>query len=43
VSKIVVSNMISVDGFYEGKDRSLGELFRYMHQDYKGDDKFDHY
>lgn len=43
MSKVVVSNIVSVDGFYEGADRNLGALFAYMHQDYRGDDKFDHY
>jgi dihydrofolate reductase len=43
VGKVIVSNMASVDGFYEGKERSLPELFRYLHQDYRGNDSFDHY
>jgi hypothetical protein len=43
VGKVVVSNIISVDGFYEGKGRSIGELFHYMHQDYRDDDKIDRY
>ncbi|HLZ68674.1 MAG TPA: dihydrofolate reductase family protein [Dehalococcoidia bacterium] len=43
VGKVIVSNMVSLDGFYEGENRSLGALFRYTHPDYRGDDRFDHY
>jgi dihydrofolate reductase len=41
--KLIVSNLISLDGCYEGKDRSLDALFDYFHADYAGDDHFDHY
>jgi dihydrofolate reductase len=41
--KLIVSNMASLDGFYEGENRDLGALFRHMHPDYAGDDLFDHY
>ena len=40
---LIVCNMISMDGYYEGKDRDLGALFAHMHPDYANDDRFDHY
>jgi dihydrofolate reductase len=44
--KLIVSNMMSLDAYYEGKDKdmgSLGALFEYFHEDYSGDENFDHY
>jgi dihydrofolate reductase len=41
--KLIVSNMLSLDGFYEGKDRNLNALFDYFHEDYAGDQNFDNY
>lgn len=41
--KIIVSNMMSVDSFYEGKNRSLGALFEHFHEDYSNDDSYDYY
>jgi dihydrofolate reductase len=41
--KLIVSNLVSLDGYYEGKDRSLNALFDYFHEDYAGDQNFDHY
>lgn len=41
--KLIVSNFVTLDGFYEDKDKSLHSLFDYYHQDYHGDDNFDHY
>jgi dihydrofolate reductase len=41
--KIIVSNLISLDGYYEGKDRNLNALFDYFHEDYSGDQNFDYY
>jgi len=41
--KIIVSNLVSIDGYYEGKDRKLDSLFDYFHKDYSGDQNFDHY
>jgi dihydrofolate reductase len=41
--KLIVSNLQSLDGYYEGKDRNLGALFDYFHEDYAGDENFDHY
>lgn len=41
--KLIVSNLLSLDGYYEGKDRNLGALFDYFHEDYQGDENFDYY
>jgi len=41
--KLIVSNLVSLDGYYEGKDKSINSLFDYYHEDYSGDDKFDFY
>jgi dihydrofolate reductase len=41
--KLIVSNIMSLDGYYEGKGRSLDPLFEYFHEDYAGDENFDTY
>jgi dihydrofolate reductase len=41
--KLIVSNLVSLDGYYEGKDRNLNALFDYFHEDYAGDQHFDYY
>lgn len=41
--KLIVSNFVTLDGFYEGKDKSLSSLFDYYYEGYAGDDAFDHY
>ncbi len=41
--KLIVSNLMSLDGYYEGKDRSLAALFNYHHPDYAKDESFDFY
>ena len=41
--KLIVSNLVSLDGYYEGKDRNLNALFDYFHEDYSGDQNFDFY
>jgi len=41
--KLVVSNFVTLDGHYEGKDKSINSLFDYFHDDYAGDDSFDFY
>jgi dihydrofolate reductase len=43
VRKLIVSNMMSLDGYYEGKNRDLGALFEYFNEDYAGDENFDYY
>jgi len=41
--KLIVSNFATVDGYYEGTDKSINSLFEYFHEDYHGDNKFDYY
>jgi dihydrofolate reductase len=41
--KLIVSNFLTLDGFYEGKDKSINSLYDYYHEDYSGDDSFDFY
>ena len=41
--KLIVGNMMSLDGYYEGKDRNLEALFDYFHPDYAGDERLDQY
>ena len=41
--KLIVSNFVTLDGYYEGRDKSINSLFDYYHEDYAGDDNFDFY
>lgn len=41
--KVIVSNLVILDGYYKGKGRSLGALFEYYHKDYAGDEVLDHH
>jgi len=41
--KLIVSNFVTLDGYYEGKDKSINSLFDYYHEDYSGDENFDFY
>jgi hypothetical protein len=41
--KLIVSNILSLDGYYEGKDKSLAALLDYFHNDYVGDQQLDLY
>jgi dihydrofolate reductase len=41
--KVIVSNLLSLDGYYEGKDGNLNALFDYFHPEYAGDENFDYY
>lgn len=41
--RLIVSNLVSLDGYYEGKGRNLDTLFDYFHPDYAGDEHFDQY
>jgi dihydrofolate reductase len=41
--KLIVSNICSLDGYYEGKNRNLDALFDYFHEDYAGEEHLDHY
>jgi dihydrofolate reductase len=41
--KLIVSNFHTIDGYYEGKDKSINSLYDYYHEDYHGDNSFDFY
>jgi dihydrofolate reductase len=41
--KLIVSNFVTVDGYYEAKDKTIDGLFEYYHKDYQGDPSFDYY
>jgi dihydrofolate reductase len=41
--KLIVSNFITLDGLYEGKDKNIVSLYDYYHEDYHGDNSFDFY
>ncbi len=41
--KLIVSNFVTLDGLYEGKDKSINSLYDYYHEDYSGDHSFDFY
>lgn len=41
--KLIVSNFLTLDGLYEGKDKNIISLYDYYHEDYHGDDSFDFY
>lgn len=41
--KLIVSNLVTLDGYYEGPDRTVDSLFDYFSQDYKGVQTFDAY
>ena len=41
--KLIVNNFVTLDGLYEGKDKSINSLYDYYHKDYHGDDSFDFY
>jgi len=43
VRKLIVSNFLTLDGLYEGKDKNIISLYDYYHQDYHGDNSFDFY
>lgn len=41
--KLIVCNFATLDGYYEGKDKSINSLYDYYHEDYAKDDSFDFY
>jgi dihydrofolate reductase len=41
--KLIVNNFVTVDGYYEAKDKTIDGLFEYYHDDYTGDQNFDNY
>jgi dihydrofolate reductase len=41
--KLIVSNFVTLDGYYESKNKTFDAFFDYYHEAYSGDDTFDHY
>lgn len=41
--KLIVSNFLTIDGLYDGKDHDIGPLFEFFHPDYHADQSFDFY
>ena len=41
--KLIVNNFVTMDGYYEAKDKTIDGLFEYYHDDYVGDQNFDYY
>ncbi len=41
--RLIVSNFLTLDGYYEGKNKNINSLYDYYHPDYYGDDSFDFY
>jgi dihydrofolate reductase len=41
--KLIVSNLATLDGYYDGKGKDLAPLFEFLHDDYAGDNNFDEY
>lgn len=41
--KLIVNNFATLDGYYEGTDKSINSLFEYYHEDYSSDQNFDYY
>ena len=41
--KLIVSNFVTLDGYYEGKDKCFNSLFDYYHEDYSGDNSFNYF
>ncbi len=41
--KLIVGNLVTLDGYYEGRNRDLNAIFEHFHPDYAGDEHFDHY
>jgi len=42
VRRLLVCNVVTVDGYYEARDETIGGLFDRRHPDCAGDDSFDH-
>src|SRR5689334_17883900 len=40
--KLIVCNFMTVDGYYETKDKTIDPFFEYRHEDYANDDSFDY-
>src|SRR5437868_12911645 len=41
--KLIAGNCVTLDGYYESKNKTLDPMFEYRHEDYANDDSFDYY
>ena len=41
--KLIVNNFLTLDGYYESKDKNINSFFDYYHEDYSGDQSFDYH
>ena len=41
--KLIVSNFLTLDGYYESADKTFGRFFEYWHEDYGANEAFDEY
>jgi dihydrofolate reductase len=41
--KLIVSNFVTIDGYYESKDKTIDSMFEYYPKEYAGDQHFDLY
>ena len=41
--KLIVSNFLTLDGYYESANRTFDRLFDYFHEDYGANEAFDEY
>lgn len=41
--KLIVCNFMTLDGFYEAKNKDIAPLFEYYPEEYSGDQNFDYY
>lgn len=41
--RLIVSNFMTLDGYYESKDKTFARFFDYFHEDYGSDEAFDEY
>jgi len=41
--KLIVSNFVTLEGLYEGKDKNIISLYDYYHKEYQVNDSFDFY
>jgi dihydrofolate reductase len=41
--KLIVSNFLTLDGYYESANKSFDRFFDYFHEDYGGNEAFDEY
>jgi len=41
--KLIVSNFLTLDGYYESADKTFDRFFDYFHEDYGANEAFDEY